>query len=138
MEAGGEPFAFELCDESRDGAAHAFALCADVLPLAVGDSVTLCYDFGRAVERGSGERVAWRVYQRLGVTAGVGFEDDADADGAPAGWTWRFDYSAGAYDVVRDPVARRYQSRCNRFCVRVAWRNGTGDRDARIVAEVVG
>ena len=78
------------------------------------------------------------MYQRLGVTAGVGFEDDADADGAPAGWTWRFDYSAGAYDVVRDPVARRYQSRCNRFCVRVAWRNGTGDRDARIVAEVVG
>ena len=138
MEAGGEPFAFELCDESWDGAAHAFALCADVLPLAVGDSVTLRYDFGRVVDCDSGERVAWRVYQRLGVTAGVGFEDDADADGAPAGWTWRFDYSAGVYDVVRDPVARRYQSRCNRFCVRVAWRNGTGDRDARIVAEVVG
>ena len=138
MEAGGEPFAFELRDESRDDVAHAFALCADVLPLAVGDSVTLRYDFGRVVDCGSGERVAWRVYQRLGVTAGVGFEDDADADGAPAGWTWRFDYSAGAYDVVRDPVARRYQSRCNRFCVRVAWRNGTGDRDARIVAEVVG
>lgn len=138
MEAGGEPFAFELRDESRGGVAYAFALCADVLPLAVGDSVTLRYDFGRVVDCGSGERVAWRVYQRLGVTAGVGFEDDADADGAPAGWTWRFDYSAGAYDVVRDPVARRYQSRCNRFCVRVAWRNGTGDRDARIVAEVVG
>lgn len=150
MEAGGEPFAFELCDESWDAAAYArvdvayvkadgaFLLKADVLPLAVGESVAVRYDFGRVVDCGSGERVAWRVYQRLGVTAGVSFEDDADADGAPAGWTWRFDYSAGAYDVVRDPVARRYQSRCNRFCVRVAWRNGTGDRDARIVAEVVG
>lgn len=138
MEVGGEPFAFELRDESWDDATHAFVLCADVLPLAVGESVALRYDFGRAVERGSGERVCWRVYQREGVTVGVGFEDDAAADGAADGRTWRYDYSACAYDVVRDPVAQRYQPLCNRFCVRVAWRNGTGDRDARIVAEVVG
>lgn len=138
MEAGGEPFAFELCDESWDGATHAFALCADVLPLAVGESVALRYDFGRAVERGSGERVCWRVYQREGVTAGMGFEDDADADGAADGRTWRYDHSADAYDVVRDPVAQRYQPLCNRFCVRVAWRNGMGDRDARVVEDAVG
>lgn len=138
MEAGGEPFAFELCDESWDGATHAFALCADVLPLAVGESVALRYDFGRAVERGSGERVCWRVYQREGVTVGVGFEDDADADGAADGRTWRYDHSADAYDVVRDPVAQRYQPLCNRFCVRVAWRNGMGDRDARVVEDAVG
>lgn len=138
MEAGGEPFAFELRDESRDGATHAFALCADVLPLAVGESVALCYDFGRAVERGSGERVCWRVYQREGVTVGVGFEDDADTDGAADGRTWRYDHSADAYDVVRDPVAQRYQPLCNRFCVRVAWRNGMGDRDARVVEDAVG
>lgn len=125
-------------DDVYGKADGAFLLKADVLPLAVGDGVALRYDFGRAVERGSGVRVAWRVYQREGVTAGVGFEDDADADGATAGCTWRFDYSADAYDVVRDPVARRYQSRCNRFCVRVAWRDGTSDRDARIVTEVVG
>lgn len=138
MEAGGEPFAFELCDESWDGATHAFALCADVLPLAVGESVALRYDFGRAVERGSGERVCWRVYQREGVTVGVGFEDDADADGAADGRTWRYDHSADAYDVVRDPVAQRYQPLCNRFCVRVAWRNGMGDRDARVLEDAVG
>lgn len=138
MEAGGEPFAFELCDESWDGATHAFALCADVLPLAVGESVALRYDFGRAVERGSGERVCWRVYQREGVTVGVGFEDDADADGAADGRTWRYDHSADAYDVVRDPVVQRYQPLCNRFCVRVAWRNGMGDRDARVVEDAVG
>ncbi len=135
MEAGGEPFAFELCDESWDAAAYARV---DVLPLAVGESVAVRYDFGRAVERGSGERVAWRVYQREGVTVGVGFEDDADADGAADGRTWRYDHSAGAYDVVRDPVAQRYQPLCNRFCVRVAWRNGTGDRDARVVEDAVG
>lgn len=150
MEGGGEPFAFELRDESWDVAAYArvddaygkadgaFLLKADVLPLAVGDGVALRYDFGRAVDCGSGERVAWRVYQREGVTVGVGFEDDADADGAPVGCTWRYDHSAGAYKVVQDPVAQRYRPHCNRFCVRVAWRNGTGDRDARIVAEVVG
>lgn len=135
MEAGGEPFAFELCDESWDAAAYARV---DVLPLAVGESVAVRYDFGRAVERGSGERVAWRVYQREGVTVGVGFEDDADADGAADGRTWRYDHSADAYDVVRDPVAQRYQPLCNRFCVRVAWRNGTGDRDARVVEDAVG
>ncbi len=135
MEAGGEPFAFELCDESWDAAAYARV---DVLPLAVGESVAVRYDFGRAVERGSGERVAWRVYQREGVTVGVGFEDDADADGAADGRTWRYDHSAGAYDVVRDPVAQRYQPLCNRFCVRVAWRNGMGDRDARVVEDAVG
>lgn len=135
MEAGGEPFAFELRDESRDAAAYARV---DVLPLAVGESVALRYDFGRAVERGSGERVCWRVYQREGVTVGVGFEDDADADGAADGRTWRYDHSADAYDVVRDPVAQRYQPLCNRFCVRVAWRNGMGDRDARVVEDAVG
>ena len=78
------------------------------------------------------------MYQREGVTVGVGFEDDADADGAADGRTWRYDHSAGAYDVVRDPVAQRYQPLCNRFCVRVAWRNGTGDRDARVVEDAVG
>lgn len=150
MEAGGEPFAFELRDESWDGAAYAcvddaygkadgaFLLKADVLPLAVGDSVALRYDFGRAVDCGSGERASWRVYQREGVTVGVGFEDYANADGAADVRTWRYDRSADAYDVVRDPVAQRYQPLCNRLRVRVAWRNGTGDRDARIVAEVVG
>ncbi|MGO5212004.1 HD domain-containing protein [Parafannyhessea sp. LCP21S3_E6] len=150
MEARGEPFAFELRDESWDGAAYArvddaygkadgaFLLKADVLPLAVGESVAVRYDFGRAVDCGSGERVCWRVYQREGVTVGVGFEDDADADGTPAGCTWRYDHSAGAYNMVQDPVAQRYRPHCNGFCVRVAWRNGTSNRDARIVAEVVG
>lgn len=150
MEAGGEPFAFELCDESWDAAAYArvddayvkadgaFLLKADVLPLAVGESVAVRYDFGRAVERGSGERVCWRVYQREGVTVGVGFEEGDAAGGSPTGYTWRYDHSADAYKVVQDPVAQRYRPHCNRFCVRVAWRNGTSNRDARIVAEVVG
>lgn len=190
MEAAGEPFSFEACDESRAAAAFAplgdacpgdallgdacptapapgekdasprppvcrygradgaFLLRADVLPLAVGNRVTVRCDFGRAVCHGGGEGVAWRVWQGEGATVGLGFSDALDAGPAgaapacagcaPAGRSWRLDRSADAYEVVEDPVARRYQPLCNRFCVRVAWCDGASEEDARLVAEVVG
>ena len=183
MEAAGEPFPFEACDESRAAAAFAslgdahpgdacpvdahptapapgekdasprpparrygradgaFLLRADVLPLAVGDRVTVRCDLGRAVCHGGGEGVAWRAWQGEGATVGLDFSDASDAGLAgatPACRSWHLDRSADTYEVVEDPVARHYQPLGNRFCVRVAWRDGASEEDARLVAEVVG
>jgi hypothetical protein len=118
----------------------AFLLRADVLPLAVGDRVTVRCDFGCAVCH-AGEGVASRVWQGEGATVGLGFSDASDAGPtgvAPAGRSWRLDRSTDAYEVVEDPAARRYQPLGNRFCVRVAWRDGASEEDVRIVAEVAG
>lgn len=128
----GEPYPFVVRDES-DGA---FTLEADVLPLSVGEKVELRYDFGPAVAQGASERGVWHVYQAGGVTVGVTLAT-APVAAAPAP-TYRLDSDAATVTVTADPVAHRRDAGANSFTVRVAWRRGTTEKDARAVACAVG
>ena len=63
MRAAGEPYPFEVRDESADG----FTLEADVLPLSVDEKVELRYDFGPVVAQGVNELGA-RTCTRLAAS----------------------------------------------------------------------
>ena len=141
---------YALFEECESDAAHrnappvtgrpdkTFRLEVETLPLSPGDEVAISYDFGdRVIEWGSGEGVAYSVYEARGYVIGLGLTDDeSDFNGTRC--AYRLSSSSGAYEIVDDPIHHRFYPYAHRLGVRIAWRKGTTDADAAIVAWAAG
>ena len=115
-----------------------FRLEVETLPLSPGDEVAIAYDFGnRVVEWGSDEGVGYSVYEVQGHVIGIGFADDeSDFNGTRC--AYRLSSSSGTYEIVDSPIHHRFYPCTHRLGVRIAWRKGTTDGDAAIVAWTAG
>ena len=157
----GEPYPFEVVDETREACSffeetdadaaregmapvagstdRTFWLEIDTLPLAVGDQIAVVYDFGsEVVDRGSGEHVSYQVHVKDDYTIGLGFYDDESYGIANSWCSYRFDPAGQAYTVVDDPVRHRYYRFAHKFGMRIAWRHGASEADALIVGWAAG
>lgn len=152
----GEPYPFELVDETREGFAwydgraygdlavgrpdRTYLLRIETLSLSVGDIVTVSHNIvGEAVDYGSDERVNYGTYQSQGWTVCLGTYDDEETSKDPFGHSFRLIGSdSGEYVIVDDPVAHRFRDWEHLIPVRVAWVRGDDEATASIASWVGG
>ena len=158
VEVNGKPYPFTLEDESRKaytvfeecaGDAESkpvvgkpdktFALEIETLPLVVGDTVHVIYDFGTNImDWGSDERIYHKAYAKDGYTIGIGLYDDESLIDGESRHAFRFNRDDDSYEIVENPVRHRVYPSAHRIGIRIAWKKGVSEANAQIVGWVSG